>query len=100
MVETYINDHSEKYQSIDGPVICWRDEHEGSVTVSRGTYRHGYHGAIVTISWRLVDLAAEDKNDKKNRERAPSTTQVVWHPSGSYGYSLEWVTRSHQVRTE
>ena len=49
---------------------------------------------------RSVDLAAEDKNDKKPREGAPTTTDVVWHLSCSYGYSLKWVAGSHQVRTK
>jgi hypothetical protein len=49
---------------------------------------------------RSVDLAAEGKNDKKHREGAPTTTEVVWYPSGTHGYSLEWVAGSHQVRTK
>jgi hypothetical protein len=49
---------------------------------------------------RSVALAAENKNDTKHWEGALTTTEVVWHPSGSYGYSLEWVAGSHQARTE
>jgi hypothetical protein len=37
-------------------------------------------------------------NDKKHREGAPTTTAVVWHPSDSCAYSLEWAAGSHQVR--
>jgi hypothetical protein len=73
---------------------------EGSVTRSKNPHWHGDRGARVAIRRRPVDLSAEDKNDKKHREGAPTTTEVVWHPSGGDGYSLEWVAGSHQVRTK
>jgi hypothetical protein len=81
----------EQTPQLDRPDICWRDVPEVFVIGSKSPNRHGDQRARVTIIRRLVNLAAEDKNDKKHQEGAPTTTDVIWHPSGSYGYSLEWV---------
>jgi hypothetical protein len=47
---------------------------EGCVTGIKSLYWHGDRGARVAISRRFVDLTAENKNDKKHQEGAPTTT--------------------------